>query len=264
MLTLSVHSMNTSPPSNLSIVPCVLSTSFSASVPPRFSSAQYDALGSGLVLSPERCRGLPSKRLQGRVSLLDTRNAAKRLTCGGVLPKLERVGWALPQDGGPQLLVECVRGVEEPEPEAEPAGEATTTTTTLDSGSGSGETGADSSPTPFEETRVEAPALGGFNGVRVQPRPVAHRRLGRTTYAVAIRREYTAPSHTRSHPIPSRATTPVPVPLKKPKKMSPPPRKRKLTDEWTLSMHWPIGHACPPTEIEQVFPVGEVVTEVYG
>ena len=56
---------------------------------------------------------------------------------------LERVGWVLPQDGGPHMLVECVRGVEEPEPKAEPVGEATTTTTTLDSGSGSGESGAD-------------------------------------------------------------------------------------------------------------------------
>ena len=65
-------------------------------------------------------------------------------------------------------------------------------------------------------------------------------------------------------PIPSRATTPAPVPLKKPNKTPPPPRERKLTDEWTLSMHWPVGHAWPPTEIEEVFPVGEVVTEVYG
>jgi hypothetical protein len=115
MLTLSVHSMNTSP----ALKP-VYSTLRSLHLPLCIGTtsplnAQDDALGGGLVLSPERCRGLPSKRLQVRVSLLDTLNAAKRLTCGGVLPKLERVGWVLPQDGGPHMLVECVRGVEEPE-----------------------------------------------------------------------------------------------------------------------------------------------------
>ena len=65
-----------------------------------------DALGGGLILSLERGCG---KRLQVRVSLLDTLDAAKRLTCGGVILKLERVGWVLPQGGRQHILVECVR-----------------------------------------------------------------------------------------------------------------------------------------------------------
>ena len=113
----------------------------------------------GLVLTP----AVLSVTASGRVSPFATIDAAQRLICGGVLPKLERVDWVLPQDRGPHMLVECVRGVEEPEPEAEPAGEATTATITPESGSGSGENGPDSTPAPCEETRVEAPALGGSN-----------------------------------------------------------------------------------------------------
>ena len=128
-------------------------------------NAQDDELGAGLVLSPGRCPGLPSKRLQVRVSLLDTLDAAKRLTCGGVLRKLERFGWVLPQEGGPHMLVECVRGVEEPEPEPEPEPELTGE---IILESVSGESGADSSPAPGEEKR-ESLTLGGF---KLPPVPV--------------------------------------------------------------------------------------------
>ena len=40
----------------------------------------------------------------------------------------------------------------------------------------------------------------------------------------------------------------------------------KWTDEWTLSMHLPVGHASPPAEIDQAFPTaaGEGVMEVYS
>ena len=167
------------------------------------------------------------------------------------------------------MLVECVRGVEAPEPEAEPAREATTTIITLESGSGSGECGADSSPTPSEEMSVEASALGGFN---FPPAPACGFNQDLLHTAVSLARPKPSLSVANTlvlctparTPIPSRATTPVPVPLKKPKKTPPPPRERKLTDEWTLSMHWPVGHAWPPTEIAEVLPVGEVVTEVCG
>jgi len=54
---------------------------------------------------------LPSKRL------LNTFNAAQGLTCGGVQPTLEQVGWVLPQEGVLHILVGCVRRAEEPEPE---------------------------------------------------------------------------------------------------------------------------------------------------
>ena len=222
--------------------------------------ANDEELGAGLVLSPERCRGLPSKRLQVRVSLLDTLDAAKRLTCGGVLPKLERVGWVLPQQGGPHMLVECLRGVEEPEPEPaevtpENAGE---------------EGGVGSSQTPGEDNTEPSVVLGGF---RLPPAPVFAFNPDINSLAVPlsslsvagtplIRTPVRTPART---PIPTRPTTPIPVQLKKPKKTPPPPplKERKLTDKWSLSMHWPIGHSWPPTEIEEVFPVGEVVREVY-
>ena len=48
-----------------------------------------NALGGGLILSPEHGCGLPGRRLQDRVSLLDTLDATKRLTCGGVIPELD-------------------------------------------------------------------------------------------------------------------------------------------------------------------------------
>ena len=131
----------------------------------------------------------------------------------------------LPQEGGPHTLVECARGVEEHEHEHE---EATAE-------SGSGESGAESSPTPGEE-KTEASALGGF---KLPPAPafVFNPDLLHTAKALSV-----------ALPL-SVANTPL-------------QRKRKLTDEWTLSMHWPTGNSWPPAEIEEVFPVGEVVREV--
>ena len=104
-------------------------------------------------------------------------------------------------------------------------------------------------------------AMGGFN---LLPAPAfVSVSLARPTPPLSVVNTPLRRTPART-PMPSRATTPVPVPLKQPKKTSPPPREPKLTDEWTLSMHWPVGHAWPPTEIEEVFPVGEVVAEVYG
>ena len=173
------------------------------------------------------------------------------------------------------MLVECLRGVEEPEPEPQPAEEATSETT--------GEGGcARSSHTPGEET-TELSALGRF---KLPPPPafvfnpdLLHTAkpfslaLPSSTLSVAstplLRTPIRTPART---PIPTRPTTPIlvpvqlPVQLKIPKKPlpPPPPRERKLTDEWTLSMHWPMGYSWPPAEIEDVFPVGEVVREVYN
>lgn len=170
------------------------------------------------------------------------------------------------------MLVECLRGVEEPEPEPEPqlADEVTLGTGREGSSASSGQT--------LSEENTKPSALGGF---KLPPPPafVFNPDLLHTakplslappssTLSVAstplLRTPVRTPART---PIPTRPTTPIPVPvqLKLPKKTlpPPPPRERKLTDEWTLSMHWPIGHSWPPAEIEDVFPVGEVVREVY-
>ena len=63
---------------------------------------------------------------------------------------------------------------------------------------------------------------------------------------------------------PSRFLSPQ-AQLKKPNKKIPPllRKERKLMDEWMLGMHWPTGYSWPPAEIEEVFPVEEVVREVY-
>ena len=160
------------------------------------------------------------------------------------------------------MLVECLRGVDEPEPEPQPEEEATLE-------SGCEETGA--------EENTEAPTLGGFN---LLPTPAfvfnpellhttkpASLALPSSTLSVAgtplLRTPIRTPART---PTQTRPTTPIPVQLKIPKKTlpPPPPKERKLTDQWTLSMHWPVGHSWPPAEIEDVFPVGEVVREVYN
>ena len=181
----------------------------------------------------------------GRVSPLATLGAAQRLACGGVLPKLERVGWVLPQGRGPHMLTECARGIEDPESETEPASEATTT---LGGGSGSGASGADSNHTRYAEMTAEVSALRAFK-LPFAPAFMFNQDLLHTAISL-VRPELplsvanTPLLRTAARtPIPSRATTQVPVSLKKPKKMPPPPRERKLTDEWTLSMHWPVGHA---------------------
>ena len=254
--------MNTQMPPNPSTIPCTLSTAL-----------QRYHLTSQCARRCVRWRTRPFasallRGLQVRISLLDTLGAKKRVTCGGVLSKPERVGWVLPQDGGPYMLVECVRGVEAPEPEAEPAEEATTTITTLESGSGSGECGADSSPTPSEEMSVEVWPLEGPTSRLRRPAgstntcctPLSRSHVLSRRYSSRTRSSFAhplAPPYPRARPHRSRSRS------NKPKK-SPPTRERKLTDEWTLSMHWPIGHAWPPTEIEEVLPVGEVVTEAYG
>ena len=163
------------------------------------------------------------------------------------------------------MLVECVRGVEEPEPEPVDDGTAESV---------SEESCADSIPAPGEE-KIESLALGGF---KLPPAPmfVFNPDLLHTVKSLSLplpssalsvantpllRTPVRTPART---PIPTRPTTPIPVQLKKPKRILPPPlQERKLTDEWTLSMHWPPGHSWPPAEIEDVFPVGEVVREVY-
>ena len=100
--------MNTLLPSNPFTEPHTLHLPRRIGTPHR-SMTKGDALGGGLILSPEHGCGLPGKRLQDRVSLLDTLDAAKRLPCGGVIPELDRVGWVLPQDAGQHSLVRCVR-----------------------------------------------------------------------------------------------------------------------------------------------------------
>jgi hypothetical protein len=161
------------------------------------------------------------------------------------------------------MLVECLRGVEEPVPEL--ADEPTSET----GGEGSS---ACSSQTPGEELggfRLLPPPAFVFNPDLLHTARPLSLALPSSTLSVAstplLRTPVRTPART---PIPTRPTTPVPVPvqLKMPKKRLPPPplRERKLTDEWTLSMHWPVGYSWPPAEIEDVFPVGEVVREVYG
>ena len=89
-----------------------------------------------------------------------------------------------------------------------------------------------------------------------QPRPAAHR-LARTSYAVAVHREHAAPLRTCWHAHTYKADHAGPCPAKKPKETWPPPKE----DEWMLSVHWPVGHAWPPAEIEGA-PCGEVVTKL--
>jgi hypothetical protein len=233
------------------------------------------------VLSPERCRGLPSRRVRVRVGLRDTLDAARRLA----LPRLERVGWVLPQEGGPHMLVECVRGVEEPAPAPAPAEEEVAV---VENGSTEGGARPNATPTtPPGEEKTEATAavaLAAIEGFKLPPAPAfmfnpellhaaSPKSRALASLSVANTPLLRTPAHTPARtPVPTRPTTPTPspvqVPLKKPKKapLPPPlqPRERKLTDEWTLSMHWPVGHSWPPAEIEEVFPVGEVVGEVYN
>lgn len=159
------------------------------------------------------------------------------------------------------MLVECVRGVEELEPEPELADESV-----------SGESSAGSTLAPAEESLApagfklpQAPVFV-FNPDLLHTVKPLCLSLPSSSLSVAntplLRTPVRTPART---PIPTRPTTPVPVQLKKPNRTlrPPPPRERKLTEEWTLSMHWPVGHSWPPAEIEDVFPVGEVVKEVY-
>jgi len=107
------------------------------------------------------------------------------------------------------MLVECVRGVEEPELEPELTDEGTLESV-------SGESGADSSPAPGEE-KSESLTLGGFNNlppsacVRVRSGLATYRQtpLSRTSFVVSFRREYATPpytcSYTRTHADPDEA-----------------------------------------------------------
>jgi hypothetical protein len=168
------------------------------------------------------------------------------------------------------MLVECLRGVEELElePEPEPTEEVAPEI-------GGEESGLGPNQTPCAEN-TEASALGGFKLPPVPAftfnpdllhtiRPLSLA-LPLSTLSVASTPVFRTPVRTPARtPIPTRPTTPISAQLMKPKRAPPPPlpRERKLTDEWTLSMHWPMGHSWPPAEIEEVFPVGEIVREVY-
>ena len=180
--------------------------------------------------------GFPVNVCRSASNLLDTLDATKRLACGGVPQARTRrlgtsTGWWTAHSGRVCALRE------EPESEPEPARQATIpTTTSLENGNGTGERGADSSPTPCEETDR-------------QPRPAAHC-LACTSYAVAIHREHAAPLRTCWHAHTYEADHAGPCPATNPKE-----------DEWMLSMHWPVGHAWPPAEIEGAL-CGEVVTKL--
>lgn len=159
------------------------------------------------------------------------------------------------------MLVECLRGVEEPVPEPQPAEGATLE-------SGCEETGAPSTQTPPEAGGFKLLPTSAFvfNPELLHIAKPLSLAVPSSTLSVAgtplLRTPVRTPART---PIPTRPTTPIPVQPKILKKTfpPPPPKERKLTDTWTLSMHWPVGHSWPPAEIEDVFPVGEVVREVY-
>lgn len=171
------------------------------------------------------------------------------------------------------MLVECLRGVEEPEPEPEPepqpADEATLEIVREGGSAGSGQTPGEENtkPSTLGAFKLPPPPAFVFNPDLLHIAKPLSLAPPSSILSVAstplLRTPVRTPART---PIPTRPTTPIPVPvqLKLPKKtLPPPPRERRLTDEWTLSMHWPIGHSWPPAEIEDVFPVGEVVREVY-
>ena len=161
--------------------------------------------GRGLVLSPERFRG-PLSNSFSPLDTFDTLDPAQRLTCGGVLPKLERVGWVLPLDRGPHMLAECARGIEGPESEPEPATEATTT---LGGGSGSEENGADSNHTSYAETTAEVSALGAFN-LPLVPAFVFNPDLLHTAKPVSLARPMPSLSVASTPLLRTPARTPIP------------------------------------------------------
>ena len=157
-----------------------------------------------------------------------------------------------------------MHGVEEPEPEPE-----LTDDTTLESVSG--ESGADSSSAPCEEKR-ESLTLGGL---KLPPAPVfvfnpdllhtvkpVSLTLPSSSLSVANTPLLRTPART---PIPTRPTTPIPVQLKKPKRMLLPPALQERKVDGRVDAEYALAHRSlvAPAEIEDVFPVGEVVRKVY-